>query len=510
MDGMRVVGDLFGSGRMFLPQVVKSARVMKRAVAYLQPFMEAEQDGVARAQGKVLLATVKGDVHDIGKNIVGVVLGCNDYEVIDLGVMVPADTILDTAERERVDVVGLSGLITPSLDQMVDVAREMERRRLELPLLIGGATTSRQHTAVQDRARVRRTRPCTCSTRAASSTSSRSCSTRRAGPSSTSRTASCRSGCASSTPRRCGSRCCRSRRRARTARRCRSTTCPRRRSRACATSRPTLAELVAVHRLAVLLPRLGSEGQVPGDPRQPGRARALRRRAARCSPRSSRDGSLQARGVLRLLAGARRGRRRRRRRDALLLPAPAGRPRRRAAEPLPRRLRRARRRPRRRLRGRDPRRRRARRRATRPSTTTTARSSSRRSPTAWPRRSPSGCTCSVRREWYAPDEHLRARGPHRASASAASGRRSATRPARTTARRRSCSTCSAPRRPGMRADRELRDDAGGGRQRHLPRPSAGAVLRGRPDRRDQLEDYAARKGEPRRAGRALARAEPLA
>ncbi|HEY6962830.1 MAG TPA: methionine synthase [Gaiellaceae bacterium] len=149
MDGMRVVGDLFGSGRMFLPQVVKSARVMKRAVAYLQPFMEAERDGLRQAQAKVLLATVKGDVHDIGKNIVGVVLGCNDYEVIDLGVMVPAERILDTAEQEGVALVGLSGLITPSLDQMVDVAREMERRRLELPLLIGGATTSRQHTAVR-------------------------------------------------------------------------------------------------------------------------------------------------------------------------------------------------------------------------------------------------------------------------------------------------------------------------------------------------------------------------
>ena len=149
MDGMRVVGDLFGSGKMFLPQVVKSARVMKRAVAYLQPFMEDEKDGTHGAQGKVLLATVKGDVHDIGKNIVGVVLGCNDYDVIDLGVMVTAEAILDTAEREQVDIVGLSGLITPSLDQMVDVAREMKRRRIELPLLIGGATTSRQHTAVK-------------------------------------------------------------------------------------------------------------------------------------------------------------------------------------------------------------------------------------------------------------------------------------------------------------------------------------------------------------------------
>jgi 5-methyltetrahydrofolate--homocysteine methyltransferase len=152
MNGMQVVGDLFGSGKMFLPQVVKSARAMKRAVAYLEPYMEAEKatgDGRRQAQGKVVLATVKGDVHDIGKNIVGVVLGCNNYEVIDLGVMVPADRILDTARDEDCDVVGLSGLITPSLDEMVNVAREMERRELSLPLLIGGATTSKQHTAVR-------------------------------------------------------------------------------------------------------------------------------------------------------------------------------------------------------------------------------------------------------------------------------------------------------------------------------------------------------------------------
>jgi 5-methyltetrahydrofolate--homocysteine methyltransferase len=152
MRGMQVVGDLFGSGRMFLPQVVKSARAMKRAVAYLEPFMEEEKQQagyVERAQGKVVVATVKGDVHDIGKNIVGVVLGCNNYEVIDLGVMVPADKILDTAIAEGAHVVGLSGLITPSLDEMVNVAREMERRGLDLPLLIGGATTSKQHTAVK-------------------------------------------------------------------------------------------------------------------------------------------------------------------------------------------------------------------------------------------------------------------------------------------------------------------------------------------------------------------------
>jgi 5-methyltetrahydrofolate--homocysteine methyltransferase len=150
MQGMQVVGDLFGSGKMFLPQVVKSARAMKRAVAYLEPYMEeAAADAPRQAQGKVVLATVKGDVHDIGKNIVGVVLGCNNYEVIDLGVMVPADKILDTAIEAGCNVVGLSGLITPSLDEMVNVAKEMERRGLDLPLLIGGATTSKQHTAVR-------------------------------------------------------------------------------------------------------------------------------------------------------------------------------------------------------------------------------------------------------------------------------------------------------------------------------------------------------------------------
>ena len=149
MDGMKIVGDLFGAGKMFLPQVVKSARVMKRAVAYLEPFMEAEKTDHSRGNGKVVLATVKGDVHDIGKNIVGVVLGCNNYEVIDLGVMVPAATILDTAVAEGADIIGLSGLITPSLDEMVNVAAEMERRGMTKPLLIGGATTSRQHTAVR-------------------------------------------------------------------------------------------------------------------------------------------------------------------------------------------------------------------------------------------------------------------------------------------------------------------------------------------------------------------------
>ncbi|HEU0064388.1 MAG TPA: vitamin B12 dependent-methionine synthase activation domain-containing protein, partial [Flavisolibacter sp.] len=162
MAGMDVVGDLFGSGKMFLPQVVKSARVMKKSVAILTPFIEAEKEERMKAHkaagtkneeaagaAKVLMATVKGDVHDIGKNIVGVVLGCNGYDVIDLGVMVPADKILETAIKENVDIIGLSGLITPSLDEMVHVAREMKRRNMKQPLLIGGATTSRTHTAVR-------------------------------------------------------------------------------------------------------------------------------------------------------------------------------------------------------------------------------------------------------------------------------------------------------------------------------------------------------------------------
>lgn len=149
MDGMNVVGDLFGSGKMFLPQVVKSARVMKQSVAYLQPFIEAEKTEASKPNGKILMATVKGDVHDIGKNIVGVVLQCNNFEVVDLGVMVSCDKILETAEKENCDIIGLSGLITPSLDEMVFVAREMERLQINKPLMVGGATTSKAHTAVK-------------------------------------------------------------------------------------------------------------------------------------------------------------------------------------------------------------------------------------------------------------------------------------------------------------------------------------------------------------------------
>jgi 5-methyltetrahydrofolate--homocysteine methyltransferase len=152
MAGMSIVGDLFGAGKMFLPQVVKSARVMKKAVAYLLPYMDAEKKAggaVHQAQGKILLATVKGDVHDIGKNIVGVVLGCNNFEIIDLGVMVSCEKILETARERKVDMIGLSGLITPSLDEMAHVAREMKREGFSVPLLIGGATTSKAHTSVK-------------------------------------------------------------------------------------------------------------------------------------------------------------------------------------------------------------------------------------------------------------------------------------------------------------------------------------------------------------------------
>ena len=149
MDGMNTVGDLFGEGKMFLPQVVKSARVMKQAVAYLQPYIESEKAGGSHNNGKILLATVKGDAHDIGKNIVGIVLQCNNFEIIDLGVMVHCEDILRVAREQEVDIIGLSGLITPSLEEMTHVATEMQRQNFQIPLMIGGATTSKAHTAVK-------------------------------------------------------------------------------------------------------------------------------------------------------------------------------------------------------------------------------------------------------------------------------------------------------------------------------------------------------------------------
>ena len=415
MDGMKVVGDLFGAGKMFLPQVVKSARVMKRAVAYLEPFMEAEKEQARlegrsdadRGQGKVVLATVKGDVHDIGKNIVGVVLGCNNYEVIDLGVMVPAATILDTAVAEGADAVGLSGLITPSLDEMVTVAAEMQRRGLKLPLLIGGATTSRQHTAVRiapaydghDRARARRV-----PRRRRGLGPAR----RRRGPrSSTRATAPSRSGCASSTPTdstpaaadpRAGPRQPRAVSLRRPAR-CR-------RSPASGSVEPDLTELRAMIDWQFLFLAWELKGKYPAILDQPV-ARELFDDAQHPARPDHRRRVVAGPRRVRLLAGARRrattsssdGARRCAFPMLRQQTAEAGR----APQPLPRRL-------------------------LAPAgdhlggfavaihgaeelaagvrggaTTTTGRSWSRRWPTGSPRRSPSTCTCKARRDWFEPD-----------------------------------------------------------------------------------------------------------
>ena len=286
MDGMKIVGDLFGAGKMFLPQVVKSARAMKKAVAYLEPFMEEEKQtaggDTATAQGKVVMATVKGDVHDIGKNIVGVVLGCNNYEVIDLGVMVPADDPLTRRSSEGCDIVGCSGLITPSLTEMVNVAKEMERRGIDLPLLIGGATTSRQHTAVRIAPEyARQTVHVIDASRVVGVVSDLLDPARKAELDGTNR----RPGDAPRAARREARR-----------RRCSPTawpssiarrssggprTSPRPRSPASA-GRADARRAPAVHRLDLLLHRVGAEGALPADPRSSdarrGRARALRAR----------------------------------------------------------------------------------------------------------------------------------------------------------------------------------------------------------------------------------------
>ena len=309
MDGMSVVGDLFGAGKMFLPQVVKSARVMKKAVAYLTPFMEAEKAAMAaagqavRTQGKIVLATVKGDVHDIGKNIVGVVLACNNYEVIDMGVMVPCEKILERAKTEKADLIGLSGLITPSLDEMVHVAREMERQGFKLPLLIGGATTSRAHTAIKIAPHysepvvhvldASRAVPVTTSLLSDEGKPAFVAQHQRR----------LRGASASLTPRR-DSSCCRSRRRA------------RRRTpiewRAEDIPQPAftgvrvlenfpLRDAARVHRLDAVLPHLGAEGRLPAHsrPREVRRAGAadLRRRPMRCSTRIIEQNLITARGV---------------------------------------------------------------------------------------------------------------------------------------------------------------------------------------------------------------------
>ena len=411
MDGMRIVGDLFGSGKMFLPQVVKSARAMKRAVAYLEPFMEEEKAG-GSAQGKIVLATVKGDVHDIGKNIVGVVLGCNNYEVIDLGVMVPAERILDTAVAEGADVVGLSGLITPSLDQMVDVAEEMERRGLEVPLLIGGATTSRQHTAV----------------RIAPAYSHETVHVLDASRVTDVVSVAARPGAARRRSTR-ENRELQERLREQHAEKQKRPLLPldeaRAQPRAGRLRRPAGA---AVHRRRARSSRSSAsscrcidwqfffhawdlKGKFPKILEQPAARELYDDAQARARARSSRDGSLQARGVYGFWPAHAEGDDVVRRRHALLLPAPAGRRSTTAVRtavladyvaPDGR--------PRRRVRGLDPRRRRARRPLRSASTTTTARSSSRRSPTGLAEAFAEWLHQRARREWYAPDEQLAERG----------------------------------------------------------------------------------------------------
>ena len=309
MDGMSVVGDLFGAGKMFLPQVVKSARVMKKAVAYLTPFMEAEKAAMAAAgqavktQGKIVLATVKGDVHDIGKNIVGVVLACNNYEVIDMGVMVPCEKILERAQAEKADLIGLSGLITPSLDEMVHVAREMERQGFKLPLLIGGATTSRAHTAVKIAPHysepvvhvldASRAVPVTTSLLSDEGKAA----VRRAAPRRVREAAQAARGAAAQARRRS--------RRARAKRtpiewRAEDIAAARVHRRARARRLPA-RDAARVHRLDAVLPHLGAQGRLPAHPRAREVRRAgapdLRRGATRCSTRSSRRSCSRARGV---------------------------------------------------------------------------------------------------------------------------------------------------------------------------------------------------------------------
>ncbi len=411
MDGMKVVGDLFGSGRMFLPQVVKSARAMKRAVAYLEPYMEEEKERTGsngRAQGTIVLATVKGDVHDIGKNIVGVVLGCNNYEVIDLGVMVPGDKILDTAVEAGADAVGLSGLITPSLDEMVHVAKEMERRGLELPLLIGGATTSRQHTAVRIAPVYgRETVHVLDASRVVGVVSDLLDPVRRGTLDADNREEQ-------------------ERLRAQHAEKERRPLLPLDAARAnrqplaydelpvpsftgTRSVEPSLEELRPFIDWQFFFHAWELKGKFPAILEQPA-ARELYDDAVAQLDEIVRDGLLRARGRLRLLARAcRRRRHRARERRALPDAAPAVGLGRLAAEPLTGRLRRPRRRSHRRVRRRDPWRRTGSPPATRPSTTTTARSWSRRWRTGSPRPSPSGCTCRRGASGTSPMRRRRAR-----------------------------------------------------------------------------------------------------
>ena len=486
MAGMQVVGDLFGAGKMFLPQVVKSARAMKKAVAYLLPFMEAERAGNPAAarqpRGRIVMATVKGDVHDIGKNIVGVVLGCNSYEVIDLGVMVPCEKILDAALEHGCHAVGLSGLITPSLDEMVHVASEMQRRGMKLPLLIGGATTSREHTAVKIAPQLRRSRRCTCWTPRARWAWSRRCWTRKqtAGVR-PARTATSRSACAASTPASATSRWCPSRRptraRTRIEWRAEDVPAPELPGPAGARELPAGGDRPATS----TGPSSSPPGSCKGGSRRSSSTPSTARRRAistppgrSCSTRSSSGKLLTARAVYGFWPAAPRATtsccttgRGRARGEQLRFNMLRQQQERRTAEEggdggraaaLAGRLRGPARggpaRPRGGLRGhRRHRRRRAGAQASSATTTTTAPSWSRRWPTAWPRPSPSCCTQRARREWGYGHERMSPTMARTSSNSKLlrlerspySGGREATRPVRLVHRR--CGT-----RQGLRLD----------------------------------------------------------
>ena len=349
MDGMKIVGDLFGSGKMFLPQVVKSARAMKKAVAYLEPFMEREKEelgSVGSVQGRIVTATVKGDVHDIGKNIVGVVLGCNNYDVIDLGVMVPAEVILDTAVERQCDFVGLSGLITPSLEEMVNVAKEMERRGMELPLLIGGATTSRQHTAVKIApAYGPPTVHVIDASRVVNVVSDLLDPVRRAELDRVNRDDQLRMREQHAERERTPLLPYRVAIERRTPIRWIPDDIPTPSFTGTREVAPIAADAARVHRLDLLLHGLGAEGALPGDPGsprpRPGRPGAVQG-GERAPRRDRRQGSRAGARRLRVLAGARRGRRHRARGwDAAAHAAPTDRPRGRSPQPLARRLHRA-------------------------------------------------------------------------------------------------------------------------------------------------------------------------